>query len=634
MLNTATKKKLGALWSWIAKPPYYGLPWLIWFYAVFAFFIVPFGGVWTGHLFGFDDHVRMTQVLDWVNGAGWYDRTIMRANAPEGFHTIWTRIVDIPIATVVVLAQQFVDQRTAALVASVVVPFAELLLLMVVAGPYFARPLVGKTRARLIVLFLMFTSVMNHKFFSISGFFPGEASHHSWYVILDIVLFGAAARMALGGYRRQTILMMSGSIALLLAVGIEGFPMIAGACAILAGIAWYFNRPLLAQAGAKGMGGGALMALVLLPMNQPPAHFFDILFGEPSILGPILIGSAALFMVIEKFILQSVRHKKTSLILLLVIAGIIGAFLLSAFPQMRDGPAAALSPAERAMAMREHYEAYSLFKVSSNTLDFIGLVAPTVIALIAGFFALRSQGMTVRRRAVSLAYVGFTALGGFMVEMFSRFNHHALTTACPWLLWAWNKIRDQFAKNRHYSLAAFGVYIAIAPFWMFLLPAMQNNVPFLTQVLLYPARMQTMQDPCDTLNLANYINAHYSKDATLIVPNWDTSRFLYQTDVRISFVANYPSHDQFIDNENFFDTRDLDVAKDIAVRHHLDLVAVCRGPARFDQRFPIGQQMLMGLLQVKMPPPWLKLLDLDQEAPGNYLLYEIDHAVLNGKKGK
>ena len=619
------QKKLKAIWNWIVLPPHDGVPWIVWLYVAFACSVYRHGGVFAGHLSGFDDHVRMTEILNWINGAGWYDRTIMRANMPEGFTTIWVRLVDIPTAAVIVLAQFFTDQRTAALIASVIVPFAELGLLFPVAR-YFARPVVGKDKAWLIVLFLMFTTVLNFKRFSISGFQTGEASHHSWYIILDLALFGAAGRIALGTLGRSAALVMGGSTALLIAVGIEGYPMIVASIVILTALAWYYNRPKIAQRACEAMTFGAVLNLLLLPMHQPPSTFFDVTFTGPSILGPILISTAALYLAFEYFILKKMRKQKfVSLFCLFVAAMFFATALVIMFPQMKDGPGAGLSPAERHLAVTEHYEGLPVHKVATSTIDCIGLMMPTALALIAALFAIRIS-RNKRRRSMLLAYLGVTAFAGIMPEIYSRYIHHALTTSCVFLLWAWEKIKSKLPKNRNYNLAALAVFVALGPFWMLLLPAFDNDVPILSQVLLYPAKIQTVQDPCDVLPIAFYINQNYSKDKTLIIPNWDSSRFLYYTDVKISFVANYPSHDKFIDNENFFATPDMEQAKAIAAAHDIDLVAACRTPLMIEPRKPLESQTLLGRLQVGRPPPWLKYVGT--VPMGSYVLYEVDKAAL------
>ena len=607
--------------DWIFAAPYSGVPWLVWTYAIVACALYNTNGPLSGHLFGFDDHVRMTQVLNWVNGAGWYDRMIMRANPPEGFHTIWTRIVDIPIAAVVLLAQQFTNQTSAALIASIVVPDIELAVLFVVAR-YFARPLAGKKDAWLIILFVMFTSVLNFKN-TFAGFHPGEASHHSWYAILDVLMFGAATRIILGVKGRSPYLLLALAIGLLLAVGIEGFLLMAGVAAIIALLAWYYDRPAIAGRGAQAYCLGALLGLVLLPMNQSPANLFDISFAEPSILGPILIGTAALFLMIESAILRSVGRgdKIIGMVAMFVVASLLTGLLVMAFPQMLDGPAAGLSPEERRLAFSEHLEAFPLHKVARDVVDYIGLVGPIVVALITALFAIKKT-RSPRRRIMNWAYFGYALMCGVIPQFIWRYYHYALLTACPWLLWLWQRVCKVLPKNRNYSLAAFASFIAIGPFFMLLLPALNNNDPLLSRVLFYPAALHSTQDPCDILPIAKYINEHYEPTTILSVPNYDSSRFLYYTHVVIDFVANYPSHNKFVDNKRMFETRNPEEARQIIISHNISLVAMCRFPLHLDATLPFNKQYFIGLLQAKYAPAWLKFVDIGDTT--NYLLYEVD----------
>jgi hypothetical protein len=612
---------LQQLWSWIAMPPYRGVPVVVWIYAVLACTFYTQNGPMSGHLFGFDDHVRMTQVLNWINGAGWYDRTIMRANPPEGFHTLWTRIVDIPIAAVVLVAQQFVDQRTAALIASIVVPNVELAILFIVAR-YFARPLVGKKEAWLVILFVMFTSILNFKY-TFAGFHPGEASHHSWYAILDVLMFGAATRVIIGVPGRSPQFLLALAIGLLLAVGIEGFILMAGVAVIISLLAWWYGHPQMAFRAAQGYGLGALLGLLLLPMNQPFENLFDISFAEPSIIGPILLATAAIYLAVEGLILKSVdrKDKITSVIAMLVIASILGGLLVMAFPQMLDGPAAALSPQERQLAFKEHTEAYPLYKVARDKVDGFCLLMPIIIGFIAGIVGVK-KAKSPRRRIMRFAYFGFALMCGLIPQMIWRYYHYALLTACTWLLWAWQKIRQALPKNRNYGLLAFVSFVALGPFFMLLLPAFNNNDTVTSRVLFYPAALHSTEDPCDVLALSNYINHHYPPSTILSVPAWDSSRFLYYTDVVLDFVANYPSHNKFIDNKRIFESRDQDEARRIILRHNIGLIAVCRVPLFLNAHYPLEDQLLIALLQAKLAPPWLKLVDTGMDI--NYLLYAVD----------
>lgn len=610
--------------KWVFIAPYCGLPWLIWFYAVFSCFCYTQGGVFDGQLTGYDDHVRMVQVLNWVNGAGWYDRTIMRVNAPDGFPTIWSRLVDTPYAVVILIGQQIADQRTAALMAAFTIPLLELAIFFSVAR-YFVRPLVGKKNARLVVLFLMFTSVMNYKSFSMSGFQTGEVSHHSWYVILNLLLLGAAARIAIGVSGLGPARMMGFTAAILLAVGIEAFPLIAAAMMVLAALAWLSNRLSIAQQTSRASIYTTLVGLLLIPMHQSPSRWFDISFAEPSLLGPILMSVAALFFVAQSYILRRLGdHKIYSLIVTAVVATVLGSVLFVIFPEMLAGPAVALSPAERALAFKEHAEAWPLYRAAFDRIDFIGLAMPTVIALAGAVYAARTT-RSPRRRVLYLAYGGFTFLFGSMALCITRLYHHAMTVACAWLLWVWRKIMHSLPRNQLYALTAFGAFIMLGPFWMLLLPALDQDLPFVSQVLLYPAKIQTFPDPCNSVAFGEFLNRHYTKDTLLIVPGADSSRMLFYSDLKIDFLNNYPSQNKFIDNETFFGTQNMSMAKDIILRHNIDLVAICKILQNVPPLKPGEEPMFYERLEYGQVPNWLKPVDTRMYG---YLLYEVDKSLL------
>ncbi|MDR3450158.1 MAG: hypothetical protein P4M15_10510 [Alphaproteobacteria bacterium] len=612
-------------WSSALTPPYRGLPWLVLFYVLLSVFLLPGGGVVTGHLLGYDDQVRMVQVLDWINNphgmlGGWYDRTITRTNAPEGFTTIWSRLVDIPIAAVIILAQQFVSQKTAALIAATIVPVIEIIILFQ-AAPYFARPLVGKNKARLIILFLIFTSLLNFKYFSVSGFYIGEASHHSWYIILNLLMMGAVARLVMGSSQRAPQMMLAATTALFTAVGIEGFPLIAGVEALIILLAWGYNRPRLAQRGAQGMMTGAVGSFLLLPLHQPPETLFTPSFAEPSILGPILLGAAGLFLFIEQAVLtRGGTRKAVTAFILAAVALVSAGALVTLFPQTLDGGAAGLSPAERKMALSQHFEAQATYKLAQDTVELIGLLAPSLIALAAAIYAVaRSRG---RKRAMHLCYLGFAAVGTGMSEIFSRYYHHAMTTACPWLLWAWERIKGFVRQSKQRLLYGGLAFVALGPLWMLILPVIDHQLPIVPYVLLFPAAMQVTADPCDSLSIANYIDDHYPPTTNLDVPSWNSAHFLYQADVHIDFLSNFPSQDKFIDNFAFFDTANAERAHAIALRHKVDLVAVCAIPSFYDPHKPEDAQSMLARLQAGHPPVWLQQLDT-AAIETNFLLYAV-----------
>jgi hypothetical protein len=405
--------------------------------------------------------------------------------------------------------------------------------------------------------------------------------------------------------------------------------MIAGAAGVLALIGWCDRRSAVAGRGGNAVLCGAAGTLLLLPMYQPPQHFFAISFAEPSMLGVILVAVAGLFLKFEQVILLRWGKDRRITALILGLAAILtGGLLVWLFPDMLNGGAAGLSPNERKMALHEHFEALSLYAVSRNGLEFINFAMPLVIGLAAAIFALwKVPARARRRRAVYFCYFGFAMLGAGMSCLYSRFYHHAMTSACAWMLWAWERIKSRLRKNRNYTLAAIGIFFVLGPGWVVVMPAIENNYQIDSQLLLFPASIQAVHEPCDSLSMADYINDHYPKTTLLDVPYWHSAQMLYQTDTRLDFLANYPSHDKFIDNYNFFGTRDMEEARAIAVRHGFDLVTACVNPYLYYPQLPDDKQTLIARLQAGHPPAWLRRVNTgDLNTP--FLLFEIDKAAL------
>ena len=69
-----------------------------------------------------DDQMRLLQVRDWVAGQSWWDITQYRMNAPDGGDMHWSRLVDVPLALVIVAATPFLGQATAEQLAATAVP--------------------------------------------------------------------------------------------------------------------------------------------------------------------------------------------------------------------------------------------------------------------------------------------------------------------------------------------------------------------------------------------------------------------------------------------------------------------------------------------------------------------------------
>src|SRR5579872_717480 len=73
-----------------------------------------------------DDAMRLLEVRDWLAGQSWFDVTQYRLNPPVGVPMHWSRLVDVPIAGVIVLFRSFTGVQSAEIAALVLVPLLTL----------------------------------------------------------------------------------------------------------------------------------------------------------------------------------------------------------------------------------------------------------------------------------------------------------------------------------------------------------------------------------------------------------------------------------------------------------------------------------------------------------------------------
>ena len=73
-----------------------------------------------------DDNMRLMQVRALLAGQGWYDLTQYRLNPPAGFNMHWSRIVDLPIAGLILFFRLFTGNAWAERLACGVAPLLPL----------------------------------------------------------------------------------------------------------------------------------------------------------------------------------------------------------------------------------------------------------------------------------------------------------------------------------------------------------------------------------------------------------------------------------------------------------------------------------------------------------------------------
>ena len=611
--------------QWFFYPPFGGLPFLLWFYVCWACIIVG-GGAFIGELAWFDDNIRMLRVFDFINGAGWYDNLITRANAPEGYLSGWSRLVDLPLAAIVLIFKPYLGQMQAGLVASIILPLFQVLLLFFCGG-YMARPLVGKKYARLVSLFIVFTSAIRPETFTLAGFQIGNASHHAWYVLLCMAQIGSLARFFDKPKMKHAVL-AAGCAAMGLAIGIEPIPFVMGTIGFLQLYFMLTRDTVLFRFIFAYIAYTLLFYAALLLTHQPPSHYFDVTYFEASFLGVLLLSVALVHTVSLQWAVKFIRTQHLFFICGAVVGCVLWAGFLVQYPEMLHGGMAALSLEERALVIKETPELMPLHLVAVSLLDNVRLLAPMVIALVIGLIAVLQGGINARARAKVIFYTFILALAVVLALKYSRYYHYAGLFATPLLLLGALQASMAFRRDTFHALKVALLFLGVAPLWQVLVPAAISDRSFYRDVLLFPSYSQSPTGhPCNAMNIGLFLDKNYSPNTTIIVPPYMSSKFLFHSKLNVFYLAFFPAQNKHIEANKFYQTTDPEVAHDIALRGGIDLVAVC-GPIRKDSEAavvmsPAGASPDTFDVQLRKgnAPAWLKPIDVVLYT--NYLLYEV-----------
>ena len=231
-----------------------------------------------------DDNMRLMQVRAWLAGQDWYDLRNYRLNPPVGFDIHWSRIVDLPIAGLILFFRLFTSNAWAERLACGIAPLLPLSIAMLGVAAT-VRRLIDPRAWPLALLFLLGTSA------TMLMFLPERIDHHGWQLaMLSLTVAGLCdARGARGG------LMVGLASAVSLAIGLEMLPYCAMAGAILA-LRWVWDRSEARrlQAYALSLGGGSAIGFAAFASTANYAMRCDAL--TPVWLSVTVAAGALLFL--------------------------------------------------------------------------------------------------------------------------------------------------------------------------------------------------------------------------------------------------------------------------------------------------------------------------------------------------
>jgi hypothetical protein len=214
-----------------------------------------------------DDNMRIMQVRALLNGQGWFDLRQYRMNPPFGANIHWSRLVDLPIAGLILGLRPFLGGAAAERWAVAIAPMIPYLLLLFSLA-LTSRRLLGAGAYPFAFLTLAFAGSTN------GMFGPERIDHHGW----QLALLGLSISSIADRNRVRGGLVLGMSTALSLAIGLEMiiYLAIAGAAVVLFWVDEPDERERL-RAYALSLAGGTAFCFLVFASYANRAPVCDAL---------------------------------------------------------------------------------------------------------------------------------------------------------------------------------------------------------------------------------------------------------------------------------------------------------------------------------------------------------------------
>jgi hypothetical protein len=429
----------------------------IWIVAAAVLVWIRWGMIYWYALPDTDDNLRMAQVHAWLGGQGWYDLRQYKLNPPTGFNIHWSRLVDLPIAGLELVARPFVGGLMAQKFAAAAAPLIPLWLALAAAGLLVRRLVDERAFAVGAALLLCCQAAM-------LMYMPMRVDHHGWQLaLLLLTIAGLADRNAWRGG-----LTMGTSSALSLVIGLELMPflVLAGAAAVLR---WVWD----AQEAERLRGYGVMLAGGCAAGYLGFASY-DNAVPRCDVLSPvwlsIMVAAGSL-----AFILAEVKVADWRVRLGLASAGgvALAALFALAFPQCLGRPEQ-ISPELATKWFNNIREAKPLY--TQNWQVVLGVVALPVAGLAGSILAAwraRSDG-----RFGAWAPVALVSLVSLLLVLWqTRQGPAAQFMAIPgaaWLIWTYV---PRLLASGSPLVRIFGVFGAVLVFSGLAVPLATSQLP-------------------------------------------------------------------------------------------------------------------------------------------------------------
>ena len=371
---------------------------IVWIVSALLLALLKKDAIFSGELHGPDDYLRLQEVRDFLAGQNWRDVTQYRLNPPDGAPMHWSRLVDLPLALVMVAFRPLVGAAGAETAAAIIVPCLSLFLTIMLIAFLIRR--VADWRMALIGALLV-PGMM----FPALQLSPMRIDHHGWQIVL-----GLAAVAAIAGTRTTRAAMLGGvALALMLHISLEGLPLAVAAGALLALRALFVP----AETGRllSFMISLMIASLAFFAATQPvamwSAHWCDAIM--PAYLAALAGATAGLSL-----LMLPAANGRARRLGILAVSTVMGIGCLSLInPACLAGPFSALDPVVKTNWYVNVREGMPLWQI----VDAVSVASGVAMLIgVAATLFMLAEGGWQRRVRLDLAFLFVAAaLSGIFV---------------------------------------------------------------------------------------------------------------------------------------------------------------------------------------------------------------------------
>jgi hypothetical protein len=398
-----------------AKPDFLERRWktilfLVWLGASIALIVYRWKAIHWFALGDTDDNMRIMQVRALLQGQDWYDLRQHRLNPPFGANIHWSRLIDLPIAGIIMLAKPVFGGIVAEKIAVTLAPLIPLGVVLTGLGVA-ARRLVAPG-AYLVAAGILLSFVT-----AMTMFMPLRIDHHGWQLaMLAVILAGLADERAMRGG-----MVIGIATALSLVIGLETMPWLVVAGAGVA-LRWILsdNQAPRVRGYVLALGGGTALGFLTFASRDNWVARCDAL--TPVWFSVIMLTSALLFL-ISAFRMES---RVLRMALVFGAGAVVATFFALAWPDCLGRPEQ-ISPELERLWFNNISEAKPIY-----TRNWPSILSASVllVGLLGSFWALWKH--RAEERGAAWATIALLSLGsGLMVLWQSRSAPTALMFSVP-----------------------------------------------------------------------------------------------------------------------------------------------------------------------------------------------------------